>query len=232
MQNYLIIFFLSLCIINTSFSQINSIKNAANKSNKKLIKQNVNKKNLALEEAFLNLVDLTFDDIMIKNGFLKNESIKIQFPSSAKKMKYVLIEYDKGNLVNQLVFKMNRTAEKVCRISKQEIITELSKNNFSNMSANKKIKLSELIAKKGNFIFIIKKNLKSELRKNNSVSLIWSNLIRINNKIPISKLSWTKSNNFSFEEYLHEKIISGILFMLEMRIKESSIKLTSQYENN
>ena len=34
-------------------------------------------------------------------------------------MKDVLIKYDKGNLTNDLVFKMNRTAERVCKMSKE-----------------------------------------------------------------------------------------------------------------
>ena len=59
---------------------------------------------------------------MIKDGFLKNESIKIKFPPNAKKMKDVLIKYDKGNLTNDLVFKMNRTAERVCKILKMKLL--------------------------------------------------------------------------------------------------------------
>ena len=156
---------------------------------------------------------------------LKNESIKIKFPPNAKKMKDVLIKYDKGNLTNDLVFKMNRTAERVCKMSKDEIVIEITKYDFGSLKLTEKTKLSQLILQKGNVNFIIKKNLKSELRKNNSVGLLWNNLVRINNKIPISRLSWTKSNNFSFEEYLEEEIIRGILFSLEQRIKESSIKL-------
>ena len=110
-------------------------------------------------------------------------------------------------------------------MSKDEIVIEITKYDFSSLKLTEKTKLSQLILQKGNVNFIINKNLKSELRKNNSVGLLWNNLVRINNKIPISRLSWTKSNNFSFEEYLEEEIIRGILFSLEQRIKESSIKL-------
>ena len=162
---------------------------------------------------------------MIKDGFLKNESIKIKFPPNAKKMKDVLIKYDKGNLTNELVFKMNRTAERVCKMSKDEIVIEITKYDFSSLKLAEKTQLSQLILQKGNVKFIINKNLQSELRKNNSVGLLWNNLVRINNKIPISRLSWAKSNNFSFEKYLEEEIIRGILFSLEQRITESSIKL-------
>ncbi|MBH08395.1 MAG: hypothetical protein CMP71_05080 [Flavobacteriales bacterium] len=215
---------LSICFLNQNFSQINSIKNIVVKSKKKLTKEKINKISTS-KEAYLNLVDLTFSEIMIKDGFLKNESIKIKFPPNAKKMKDVLIKYDKGNLANNLVFNMNRTAERVCEISKDEIVIELTKYDFSSIKPTEKTKLSQLILQKANINFIINKNLKSELRKNNSVGLIWNNLVRINNKIPISRLSWTKSNNFSFEKYLEEEIIIGILFSLEQRIKESSIKL-------
>lgn len=215
---------LSICFLNQNFSQINSIKNIVVKSKKKLTEEKINKISTS-KEAYLNLVDLTFSDIMIKDGFLKNESIKIKFPPNAKKMKDVLIKYDKGNLANNLVFNMNRTAERVCEISKDEIVIELTKYDFSSIKPTEKTKLSQLILQKANVNFIINKNLKSELRKNNSVGLIWSNLVSINNKIPISRLSWTKSNNFSFEKYLEEEIITGILFSLEQRIKESSIKL-------
>ena len=215
---------LSICFINQNYSQINSLKNIVVKSKKKLTEEKINKISKA-KEAYLNLVDLTFSDIMIKDGFLKNESIKIKFPPYAKKMKDVLIKYDKGNLTNDLVFKMNRTAERVCKMSKDEIVIEITKYDFSSLKLTEKTKLSQLILQKGNVNFIINKNLKSELRKNNSVGLLWNNLVRINNKIPISRLSWTKSNNFSFEKYLEEEIIRGILFSLEQRIRESSIKL-------
>ena len=215
---------LSICFFNQNFSQINSLKNIVVKSKKKLTEERINKI-LTPKEAYLNVVDLTFSDIMIKDGFLKNESIKIKFPPYAKKMKDVLIKYDKGNLTNDLVFKMNRTAERVCKMSKDEIVIEITKYDFSSLKLTEKTKLSQLILQKGNVNFIINKNLKSELRKNNSVGLLWNNLVRINNKIPISRLSWTKSNNFSFEKYLEEEIIRGILFSLEQRIKESSIKL-------
>ena len=215
---------LSICFFNQNFSQINSLKNIVVKSKKKLTEERINKISTP-KEAYLNAVDLTFSDIMIKDGFLKNESIKIKFPPYAKKMKDVLIKYDKGNLTNDLVFKMNRTAERVCKMSKDEIVIEITKYDFSSLKLTEKTKLSQLILQKGNVNFIINKNLKSELRKNNSVGLLWNNLVRINNKIPISRLSWTKSNNFSFEKYLEEEIIRGILFSLEQRIKESSINL-------
>ena len=224
MFRYSLTLILSICFLNQNFSQINSLKNIVVKSKKKLTEEKINKISKA-KEAYLNLVDLTFSDIMIKDGFLKNESIKIKFPPYAKKMKDVLIKYDKGNLTNDLVFKMNRTAERVCKMSKDEIVIEITKYDFSSLKITEKTKLSQLILQKGNVKFIISKNLKSELRKNNSVGLLWNNLVRINNKIPISRLSWTKSNNFSFEEYLEEEIIRGILFSLEQRIKESSIKL-------
>ena len=224
MFRYSLTLILSICFLNQNFSQINSLKNIVVKSKKKLTEERINKISTS-KEAYLNVVDLTFSDIMIKDGFLKNESIKIKFPPNAKKMKDVLIKYDKGNLTNDLVFKMNRTAERVCKMSKDEIVIEITKYDFSSLKLTEKTKLSQLILQKGNVKFIINKNLKSELRKNNSVGLLWNNLVRINNKIPISRLSWTKSNNFSFEEYLEEEIIRGILFSLEQRIKESSIKL-------
>ncbi|RPG52717.1 MAG: DUF4197 family protein [Flavobacteriales bacterium TMED84] len=224
MLRYSLTLILSICFLNQNFSQINSLKNIVVKSKKKLTDEKINKISIT-KEAYLNLVDLTFSDIMIKDGFLKNESIKIKFPTDAKKMKDVLIKYDKGNLTNDLVFKMNRTAERVCKVSKDEIIIEITKYDFSSIKLTEKTKLSQLILQKGNVNFIINKNLKSELRKNNSVGLLWNKLVRINNKIPISRLSWTKSNNFSFEKYLEEEIIRGILFSLEQRIKESSIKL-------
>ena len=224
MLRYSLTLILSICFLNQNFSQINSLKNIVVKSKKKLTEEKINKISTS-KEAYLNVVDLTFSDIMIKDGFLKNESIKINFPPNAKKMKDVLIKYDKGNLTNDLVFKMNRTAERVCKMSKDEIVIEITKYDFSSLKLTEKTKLSQLILQKGNVNFIIKKNLKSELRKNNSVGLLWNNLVRINNKIPISRLSWTKSNNFSFEKYLEEEIIRGILFSLEQRITESSIKL-------
>ena len=224
MLRYSLTLILSICFLSQNFSQINSLKNIVVKSKKKLTEEKINKISKA-KEAYLNLVDLTFSDIMIKDGFLKNESIKIKFPPYAKKMKDVLIKYDKGNLTNNLVFKMNRTAERVCKISKDEIVDEIKKYDFSSLKLTEKTKLSQLILQKGNVKFIISKNLKSELRKNNSVGLLWNNLVRINNKIPISRLSWTKSNNFSFDKYLEEEIIKGILFSLEQRITESSIKL-------
>ena len=223
MLRYSLTLILSICFLNQNFSQINSLKNIVVKSKKKLTEERINKISTS-KEAYLNVVDLTFSDIMIKDGFLKNESIKINFPPNAKKMKDVLIKYDKGNLTNDLVFKMNRTAERVCKMSKDEIVIEITKYDFSSLKLTEKTKLSQLILQKGNVNFIINKNLKSELRKNNSVGLLWNNLVRINNKIPISRLSWTKSNNFSFEKYLEEEIIRGILFSLEQRIKESSIK--------
>ena len=224
MIKYLLTLILSICFLNQNFCQINSLKNIVVKSKKKLTEERVSK-TPTLKEAYVNLVDLTFSDIMIKDGFLKNESIKIKFPTDAKKMKDVLIKYDKGNLTNNLVFKMNRTAERVCEISKDEIVSEITKYDFSSLKLVEKTKLSQLILQKGNINFIINKNLKSELRKNNSVGLLWDNLVRINNKIPISRLSWTKSDNFSFEKYLEEEIIRGISLSLEKKIRESSVKL-------
>jgi len=224
MLKYSLTLILSICFLKQNFSQINSLKNAVVKSKKKLTKERINKIS-TLKEVYLNLLDLTFSDIMIRDGFLKNESIKIKFPPNAKKMKDVLIKYDKGNLTNDLVFKMNRTAERVCKISKDEIVIEITKYDLSGLKFTEKTKLSQMILQKGNVKFIINKNLKSELRKNNSVGLLWNNLVRINNKIPISRLSWTKSNNFSFEKYLEEEIIRGILISLEKRIRESSIEL-------
>ena len=148
MLRYLLILILSICFINQNFSQTNSLKNIVVKSKKKLTDEKFNKISTT-KEAYLNLVDLTFRDIMIKDGFLKNESIKIKFPPNAKKMKDVLIKYDKGNLTNDLVFKMNRTAERVCKMSKDEIVIEITKYDFSSLKLTEKTKMSQLIFQKG-----------------------------------------------------------------------------------
>ena len=76
MLRYSLTLILSTCFLNQNFSQINSLKNIVVKSKKKLTEERINKISTS-KEAYLNVVDLTFSDIMIKDGFLKNESIKI-----------------------------------------------------------------------------------------------------------------------------------------------------------
>ena len=92
MLRYSLTLILLICFLSQNFSQINSLKNIVVKSKKKLTEEKINKISTS-KEAYLNVVDLTFSDIMIKDGFLKNESIKIKFPPNAKKMKDVLIKY-------------------------------------------------------------------------------------------------------------------------------------------
>ena len=77
MLRYSLTLILSICFLNQNFSQINSLKNIVVKSKKKLTEEKINKISTS-KEAYLNVVDLTFSDIMIKDGFLKNESIKIK----------------------------------------------------------------------------------------------------------------------------------------------------------
>ena len=72
MFRYSLTLILSICFLNQNFSQINSLKNIVVKSKKKLTEERINKISTS-KESYLNVVDLTFNDIMIKDGFLKNE---------------------------------------------------------------------------------------------------------------------------------------------------------------
>lgn len=210
-------------------AQIN-ILNQAKESAGVLLHQNkdLNKSDVinALKEALLQGSDKAIASTSIKDGFNKNNLIRITWPEEAKKMKNVLIKSGMKQQVVEFEQKINRAAELASRDAK-EILTQAIrsmsiKNAFSilngdNDAATDYLKQNCSLELYNNFQPIVNQSIKSV-----GVMKYWNTLANSYNKIP-----FTKEINPNLEEHIIQGTINGIFILIS--VEENNIRNNQDY---
>ena len=180
----------------------------------------------ALKDALNIGVEKGVSVLSIKDGFFKNQKVKIPFPPEAKTIYKKLRKMGMGKEVEKVVLSINRAAEDACG-SALPIFT----------SAIKKMSIKDAIGiVKGDSTagtdYLRKKSasdletafsptIKSSLKKVNATKY-WKNVITAYNKIPL-----VKKMNPNLEIYVTQRTIQGLFSIVEeeeIKIRENPKK--------
>ena len=180
----------------------------------------------ALKDALNIGVEKGVRFLSIKDGFFKNQKVKIPFPPEAKTISKKLRKMGMGKEVEKVVLSINRAAEDASG-SALPIFT----------SAIKKMSIKDAIGiVKGDSTagtdYLQKKStsdletafsptIKSSLKKVNATKY-WKNVITAYNKIPL-----VKKMNPNLEIYVTQRTIQGLFYIVEeeeIKIRENPKK--------
>ena len=180
----------------------------------------------ALKDALNIGVEKGVSVLSIKDGFFKNQKVKIPFPPEAKTISKKLRKMGMGKEVEKVVLSINRAAEDASG-SALPIFT----------SAIKKMSIKDAIGiVKGDSTagtdYLQKKStsdletafsptIKSSLKKVNATKY-WKNVITAYNKIPL-----VKKMNPNLEIYVTQRTIQGLFYIVEeeeIKIRENPKK--------
>lgn len=166
-----------------------------------------------LREALQVGTNKTVERASAANGFFKNPSIKIPFPSEAKKMESTLRSAGMGSQVDKFVETMNRAAEDASKsvtpvfvdaITKMSIADGMSILKGSNDAATVYLRdktTAELTQK-------IKPIIAASLKKV-EITKYWNPLVKKYNAMPM-----VQKVNPNLEEYVTERALQGLFKLL------------------
>jgi len=164
-----------------------------------------------------------------KNGYFKNQNIKIPFPKEAKVMSKKLTKMGLKKQVDNVVLSINRAAEDAATSAKPIFV-----NAIKNMTVKDAVNIVKNKEASGTSYLRVHTNdslmiafypiVKNSLNKVNATKY-WNSIIKTYNKIPfIDKI------NPNLNEYVTQKAIDGLFFMImqeEILIKKDVKKRTS-----
>ena len=207
-----------------SFSSHCQIMDMLKKAKKELIGSNVNSLSeedianglkQALEIGVKNAVDIA----SAKDGFYKNNKIKIPFPPSAKVVEKSLRNIGMGDKVDDFVELINRAAEDATK--KAIDIFLLAVRNITIEDGIKIVK-----GRDDEATIYLRKNTESELKKsfqpiideaisNIGLAKFWNEIATLYNKIP-----FTEKIEPNINEYVNQKTTDGIFLLVAEKEKD------------
>ncbi|WP_127846434.1 DUF4197 domain-containing protein [Psychroflexus aestuariivivens] len=180
-----------------------------------------------LKQALNKGIDEQVTKLTQENGFYGNDLVKIGLPEELQKLESGLRKIGMGNLADEGIKALNRTAEEAVKEA-----TPIFINAIQNMSINdaKNILLGDRNAATN----YLKSQTKTELynkfqpvvNKNFSkvgADQIWENIISKYNKIPL-----TENVNPDLTDYVTNRALDGVFTMIEIEEKEIRAKVNSR----
>lgn len=174
-----------------------------------------------LKEALNKGVDDQVTKLTQENGFYNNNLVRIGLPEELQKVESGLRSVGLGNLADEGIKALNRTAEEAVKEA-----TPIFVNAIKNMSINDAKGI--LLGDKSAATAYLKNNTREELYskfepivKNNfnkvGADQLWENLIQNYNQIPL-----TKKVNPNLTDYVTNEALKGVYQMIE--IEEEKIR--------
>jgi len=185
---------------------------------------------MGLKEALSIGLTKGADIVSVRDGYFKNQAIKVLFPEKAIKVKNTIEKIPGGNLlVENVVEKLNRAAEDAARGAKpiflsaiksmtiQDAMGILMGNDNAATDYLKRTTSQELYS---SFNPVIKNSL-SKVKALNA----WEDVINKYNQIPL-----VQKVNPTLDDYVTEKAMDGLFHMVgkeERAIRKDPLKRTS-----
>ncbi|MEE9364589.1 MAG: DUF4197 domain-containing protein [Cellulophaga sp.] len=180
-----------------------------------------------LREALSLGVDKQVSKLTLKDGFLKNEIVRILLPEELKKVDKTLRSIGLGNLADEGLKILNRAAE--------DAVTEATPifiNAIANITFNDAKQI--LLGKDNAATQYLTNTTQTELYdkfnpviKNSfnkvGADKIWKNIITKYNAIPL-----TKNVNPDLTDYVTQQALNGVYTMISIEEKEIRTKVTSR----
>jgi len=185
---------------------------------------------LGLKEALSIGLTKGADVVSVKDGYFKNQFIKIPFPEKAIQVKNTLESIPGGNLlVDNVVEKLNRAAEDAARGAKPIFLSAIKKMTIQDAmgilmgddrAATSYLERSTSTALYSSFNPVIKNSL-SKVKALNA----WEEVITRYNQIPL-----VQNVNPSLDDYVTEKAMDGLFHMVakeEVAIRKDPVQRTT-----
>jgi hypothetical protein len=171
-----------------------------------------------LKEALVQGTQKGVDVLSVKDGFFKNDAVKVLFPPEAQKVEKTLRDIGAGSIVDMAVEKLNRAAEDAAIGAKDvfvDAITAMTVNDAidilmgaDNACTNylRKTTKSALFSR---FNPVIKKSLNQV-----GASDAWTAVVSRYNKIP-----FVERVNPDLDDYVTNRAMDGVFMMIEKEEK-------------
>lgn len=169
---------------------------------------------LGLKEALTQGVVKGSDLVSAFNGYYKNEAIKILFPPEAQKIEKTLRDIGAGNLVDDMIEKVNHAAEDAAKEAKpifKSAVTNMTFNDAMNIlmgesnAATSYLKTNTSNALYGKF----KPVITNALNKRKALDS-WTKVVNKYNTIP-----FVQKMNPDLADHVTNKAMDGLFLMIE-----------------
>lgn len=171
-----------------------------------------------LKEALVQGTQKGVDVLSVKDGFFKNDAVKVLFPPEAQKVEKTLRDIGAGSVVDMAVEKLNRAAEDAAIGAKDvfvNAITSMTVNDAMDIlmgadnACTNYLKKTTSTALFNNFNPVIKNSLNQV-----GASDAWTAVISKYNKIP-----FVEKVNPDLDDYVTNKAMDGVFMMIEKEEK-------------
>ncbi|GMN09542.1 DUF4197 domain-containing protein [Croceitalea sp. MTPC9] len=180
-----------------------------------------------LREALNFGIDKQVSKLTLKDGFYKNELVKILLPEELKKVDKTLRSVGLGNLADEGLKVLNRAAENAVSEATPIFVDAVKGITFndaknillgSDNAATTYLKQGTETKLYDKFNPIIKNSFEKV-----GADKIWSNLITKYNNLPL-----TNDVNPDLTDYVTQEALSGVFTMVEIEEKEIRTKVSSR----
>lgn len=180
-----------------------------------------------LREALHMGIDKQVSKLTQKDGFLKNELVKIMLPKDLQKVDKTLRDIGLGNLADEGLRVLNRAAEDAVSEATPIFIDAIKNISFSDAksillgsddAATKYLNQRTQTALYAKFNPVIKSSFEKV-----GADKIWSNLITKYNSIPL-----TNKVNPNLTDYVTQEALDGVFTMIAVEEKEIRTKTASR----
>ena len=173
----------------------------------------------ALKETLGRGVEKGVEVLSIKDGFFKNQAVKIPFPPEAKTIFDKLKKMGFQKELNKVVLSIKRTAEDAIISAKPIFISAIKNmtiNDAINIVKGSETDGTDYLYDNTNVELIVafKPNIKSSLKRVDATKH-WKSIMKAYNKIP-----FVKKINPDLELYVTQKTIVGLFHILSEEEKE------------
>ena len=173
----------------------------------------------ALKETLGRGVEKGVEVLSIKDGFFKNQAVKIPFPPEAKIIFDKLKKMGFQKELNKVVLSINRAAEDAIISAKPIFISAIKNmtiNDAINIVKGSETDGTDYLYDNTNVELIVafKPNIKSSLKRVDATKH-WKSIMKAYNKIP-----FVKKINPDLELYVTQKTIVGLFHILSEEEKE------------
>ncbi len=172
-----------------------------------------------LKDALKQGTSKGVDILSAKDGFFRNQAIKILFPSEAQKVEKTLRDIGLGSMVDDAIEKLNRAAEDAAVGAKDIFvgaITQMTVNDAMNILMGEKNACTEYLKRTTSQALYDKFNpvIKTSLDKVGALK-IWNEVISRYNKVP-----FVQQVNPNLDDHVTKKALEGLFVMVEKEERE------------
>jgi len=233
-----------ICLSMSSFAQLGKLlkkvdsnlssnqKSGTNK-NANLLNTNLPPTNLeiqaGLKQALQKGLTEGVNQVSVKDGFLKNLSIKLLFPPEARKMESTLRELGFNHICDDVIESMNHSAEEASKKATPIFLSALNQMSFKDVNAvlnGKENAATEYFQKitSDPLRKAFRPQVDSCLNKVNA-NAYWTTATTTYNKVP-----FVKKINTDLGDYVTSQTLNGLFFMIaqeELKIRKDFNARTS-----